>query len=731
MAAAATPAGETSGARAFRTAFDVPWNTTITQLRSQQCPIGFNKRHLSKDTRDLLRCASASGHVHITGDNALCYNANSCEYLDPKATDDTPVSKTRYIKLINQNLPLLNAAMVWARRNWILEHLAVPVAKRRDVPTEAMPKAPWVLRFDGLRSNRTEELLALVNDKGYWDQARFSVVKEFFFMPILARRPDKPAQLTRRSSLLLMAMINAFDAVQPKDATQSLYWSYFTSANSAAATPGKNYTQAERQQVETLFNDIDAMLSNFSATDPGAAGTLAADAVQKALDAEQKSSIQAPPSGKTPAELVEEALQQYQQSPDTDPQDQIDYYRDTIIVQAKGAADAALRQYDTKLNAQQAAAAAAAATPAAATYYTTEDYGVYGRVLDLLHVLEAAGGQAGLAGETVFQTAALINKMMLLARRSTQYIQYPEEDPMAVVAAAAQKAFAQQAGTTLFAAEDAAFAAFMGALEAQVRNRLKISADEASASINEVPIQRLRELTGRKTSEMPQLSSSYDLYKIEYRDLDLRVAVVTGLELIFVNGTIQETRFAVVPTRLFAWDDQMEKVSTAVQRQVHRLAQKKFIERITDLQGALPEFMQQLKQPFKDGGVLGAGMRPEDLTSEELIDNVVQQIFKCVEFGRAHPTVRSDADIKATKERLQIGDSDIAAEDACTVRKVGSETHLVPRSMDEYLFQPRGPLEKSRVDDANEPMVPIFRDIMGKAHEITKQRAKRRDQVLG
>ncbi len=152
-------------------------------------------------------------------------------------------------------------------------------------------------------------------------------------------------------------------------------------------------------------------------------------------------------------------------------------------------------------------------------------------------------------------------------------------------------------------------------------------------------------------------------YRIEFRDIDLRVATVTGIEVVFVNAALDEGRFAVYPTALFAWNHRLEQLAEAVQAHVATRSRHKWLEAIERLRLDSPELLQQLQKPFKDGGMLPVGAAAAGdaslVSAQELDANLIDATYKCTAYFQAHGDIRSATDLQAPQHRaqtLRIGD---------------------------------------------------------------------------
>jgi hypothetical protein len=221
-------------------------------------------------------------------------------------------------------------------------------------------------------------------------------------------------------------------------------------------------------------------------------------------------------------------------------------------------------------------------------------------------------------------------------------------------------------------------------------------------------------------------------YRVEFRDLDLRVAVVTGLEVVYVGSILNEARFSVYPTKLFAWSDKLEQLSTAVQRYVNRVSTRKFFDRVYELRQSNREFADLLNRRIGDGGaLLQSASSPQDMTADEQVNVVLEEIYKCMEYASEHPEIKTQQDLELRTDTVKIADEDVPVRDMCVVENVGGKEKIVPKIIHTYLTEPQGPLEKMRVDNPDDTAVPLFREVTAAAAKRYANIAERRDYVLG
>ena len=116
----------------LRDRWDLPESVAIGLVDA--CPLDYKKVKLSDVQRNFLHCAADTGVAYfLEGSNDLaCMNPARCAVSATGPPRNAAETRRESIALLNKLLPRYNAAAVWARRNWIVQHACVPCISMED-----------------------------------------------------------------------------------------------------------------------------------------------------------------------------------------------------------------------------------------------------------------------------------------------------------------------------------------------------------------------------------------------------------------------------------------------------------------------------------------------------------------------------------------------------------------------------------------------------------------------
>ena len=766
---------DTAGTRAFRTAWDVPSDVVLRQLRGEKCGMDQKKVHLTEGQRDLLHCAAATGHLEITSDRALCVDVKTCSGALPRDPEARDKERSRYIAMINDKLPQLNAAMVWARRNWILEHLALPVVREKDLTdgvgsigssTYSMAPGKEAIKIQALPSRGArspETYRILVDSKGYFKQHMGAGAGQVSFIPLFSTE-GSGQRLNAASRRLLHAMINTFDMIDRSggvDKYVPMYWNFFTPTQQVLQeVEDKKKAKEEMEKKRPALNKgIDDFLTEIKTLieSKKATVTSAGSSVTDVVDLSDAATRQAW------TKKVQTILES--KSSSTDP----DVYKDELKTEiANEVVFKDSSTGDVKIDATDVESAVTSSNvhDAAKDFYplkedyetkktvlagslqkvqSTAEFGLYSRVLiflyTLLHFQPVTTGTTQTPTDPAFRTE-LEPRITALARNglNKKTVTYKNPPAPGVDVAAAEATFKTQFLEQLVKQHTAWFKkTVFNSGGGGTRDVLTDMFDDLTHLGHLTHDPTTITIAGGPPAKPTQAESKFpvvsdrDHWRIEFRDIDLRVATVTGIEIVYVRNVLDENRFAVYPTALFAWSERLEGLAQAVQRHVRLRSAEKWKDAVASARHMSPDLKEQMRKTFAQGGMRPNNIKVEDMTLEELDMHLIEAVDKCNAFFQRHGDIRNAQDLgKYAGEGLKIGGYDTTVGEICDVQVVGDTAYPTLNLVSQHLLQPMPGTGKLRVDDpAESETVKLFRDMSQDMHRVSSESIKQRDRILG
>jgi hypothetical protein len=224
--------------------------------------------------------------------------------------------------------------------------------------------------------------------------------------------------------------------------------------------------------------------------------------------------------------------------------------------------------------------------------------------------------------------------------------------------------------------------------------------------------------------------SSMEYFNVEFRDVDIEVPVVSGIELLFVSRPIEEGKFTVYPTRLFAWSDKLEDLAVKVQKYVNREGQNAFRERLKEIAMENNGFVEQLRtMKVEEGGLKNTG--ETDLDTQ--IDLTLDQIEYCLGISRNYPNIRSKDELKDKGENLKLGNVSGDAQTHCeTEPKSDGKLHVMSKIVHKNVFGDKDELGRAPIDrEPDMAMASFYHDMAQKSNKEGKKKLERRAYAFG
>jgi hypothetical protein len=228
-------------------------------------------------------------------------------------------------------------------------------------------------------------------------------------------------------------------------------------------------------------------------------------------------------------------------------------------------------------------------------------------------------------------------------------------------------------------------------------------------------------------------------WRIDARDVDMRIAVATGIDMLPVDSPLDEKRFTVLPTRLFAWDERLESIAAVVQKEVARRGARVYVERLADILHLNGDLREQLKSgTVQEGGFRGALDPLSFHNHEELAQSAVDIILQCTAHQQRHPEM-SEGDFKkdTTKLKIENFEKPVEVRELCEPMTTSDgNIRLVPRYQAVYGLEGRQAPDGTRLParfetDPYSPEAKLFHDTAVHHKVSVDKHRKNVEYVLG
>lgn len=586
----------------------------------------FVKLPLRKEQRAFLSCAATLGvaYVDAKGENFM-FDSQMCSGVHFANGKSNKEAASRNIAYINEFLPKLNAGMVWARRNWVLENLMIPVVKASEAASTRLKKhttpIPAGANNDGISAQEAfpiknvkfspggpgEVAYALVDKNGYIDLTKAGEAS-VYWVPLHPRKKAsrylKPACKTAMQKKIGEKSPTG-GALDEKAFDSITYW------DRMLAGPAK---AAAAEMEDASGNNV----ANTNIPD-GSGATTAAD-------------------------------------------------KATNMVAAANA----LATARTKFQTDRSGLATKYATYLTAAYekcapITNEGYGLYGRIFSESY------------------------------DKFYEHCNMDETDP---------------SGHALY--------------DETIRG-------PAVAGPTPIP-------------EMPRVATQADPFRIEFRDVDLRVPVVTGMEVVYVRQALDEGEFAVYPTKLFAWSERLEEFSNAVTKYVNLHGNKSFMDKLQRLLSSDRDILRRFRDlDIQSGGYKGA----TDTSLDSITDIALEHLQQCGALPIEHPDIRKTADLKKhtiklsgydnpTAQTNAAGDTvwdpvkqELRADVGCEVETRADGSVVGMTKPFHELFFSTDSNGKINAENLSEETKSLYRDLSTEINKKSLEKRKNREKLFG
>lgn len=631
----------------LRERWDVPPHVEIGIVKT--CPMDYKRVNLTEMQRNFLQCAADTGVGYFlegTRDMA-CMNPQRCAVNAVGPPRDPAVSRRQSIALLNSLLPKYNAAAVWARRNWIVQHACVPCITKENAilylnpPTERKTTSaafyrktyPYVLSKVKLKSGRVmNNMVALVDAQGYldwkilqqWDADFLDVDVKWVYV---YQRMDRRGSLSQDVLLKYNARALMNDTVNYMLDEPAMWYMMGKRTNEAWGTLGRVLEAHPGVEFQAHLDETGTDVANLTTTS-------------------YKDNFAAFRAGVLAEEIkgVTNGTKKYDQGNAESHWDNLMYKQ---LVEAN---DACSR------------------TSIQTMFWNNPNNKVESKEITIKQL------------------------------NSTSPPKYDQDG-------------------------------------------------DSKSHFNDIAIQPLVAIKNLKTKHTSQ-DTFHECrfrpeWRIESRDIDLRYGVVTGMEVLAVDAVLDESRYAVYPTALFAWDARLEELANKVQVKVKRRAAQAYVERLTDILYVNREFRALLRDnDVKHGGLKDLVDDPMDLGSiGDLANIAVNVMLRCQELQAQEPS-KTENDWKADSTEFKMDGTKnlkkLKVNQVCQPMTLSnSEVKLIPKFEYVYGFQERkagtssDPVPSRFEENPQSQEAKLFRDIAKFHRAETAKTQERRAHLLG